>query len=165
MYPCRWLCSAACPARGEEGPKQPPAALILLALRVPLDPQDKPAARKLDRLDHPVRGVGRGGEAARDLLDRLMVSAVDPEPSAAEDGVEPALRLDLDPVPGKACRQGGLMAKRAPALPRQILVERAAERHIEELHSSAHPQDRQIGLEGSLVDGLDGLRIEVGRSP
>jgi hypothetical protein len=70
------------------------------AFRMALDTENEGVALALEALDDPVFGSGGDDEAVGDPADRLMVVGVGPNPTAAEDLMEPGVRFDVDRMGG-----------------------------------------------------------------
>ena len=114
-----------------------------LVLRVPLHPPDEPFVRHPNRLDQAVGGAGHRLQPGRQGLDGLMVPAGDIGLGPAQQGGKGGARQDGHLVGRLVVGRLLLMLDGRGRLAGQILPERAAQSHIEQLDA---PADAQNGL-------------------
>ena len=144
--PSGWLA----PGRGAEGRKQAPRdrALLHLPFRVPLHPErEAPGRLHAHGLDRPILGHRLHDEPWRQSIDTLAMQRVDLDPRGpAQQPLEPAAGGEVHWMGQSIAlrpRLGLVGAVVAPA--RQLvhmLVQAAAQRHVELLDAAADGQER-----------------------
>ena len=111
-------------------------------LRVPLDGVEVPA-RGLHPLHHAVGRRGGDGEPRGRGPDGLVMVAVDGQGFLPQQPLQQRPGLQLHPM-GQLAADGHILgvAQGAGMLGRQILVQRAAEAHVQKLHAPADAEYR-----------------------
>src|SRR5688572_12723093 len=114
---------------------------------MPLDAQDPAAAVKLDRLGHAVGGPTRDDQPAAEAVDRLVVVTAAHVALLLEraGGERAGLEVNLLLVALEGADDPAM--RRRAVLERQVLVEVAAEGHVEDLHSAADTEVRHAALD------------------
>ena len=92
-------------------------------------------ARYLERLDQPVGGRPRSPDAAAQPVDRLVVLGDDARAVAEQPARERAV--------GRGDRVPVAVVERVPAGGREVLVQRAAVQHVQQLGAAADADHRQ----------------------
>ena len=111
---------------------------------MPLDAETEPGPGIPDRLDGAVGGGGAHLQTRAEAVDGLVVVRVDAEQVGVREPVQQRAGSDADGVRrrerarGLAVVEGGEVG--------QMLVQRAAARHVERLHPAADGEHRQIAL-------------------
>src|SRR2546428_9876318 len=140
--PSLWL-----PPRLREATEQRTLAVIL---RMPLHGQHpRLAVRRLGALDHAVGRPGRGAQRRREVADRLMVAAVHGGLQGGDGAMQEGAGLDPQAVARPRVRVIDL----ARPLARPVLVQRPAERDVEDLDAPANRQDREPAGAGGRDQG------------
>ena len=101
---------------------------------------------ELEALDHAVRRVRRHDQPCPDPIGRLVVTGVHVEP-VAEHAAEPRTGLDGHRVAGEGAR-GALVQLAGTGAVTQVLDQRTAEHHVQQLHAPADGEHRQPGVDG-----------------
>src|SRR2546429_1832542 len=118
------------------------------------------AVRSFDALGDAVLRPCRGAERRGELADRLMVAAVDAAAHPPEGVTEQALGLD---APGLAGGRGGVVDRAAPALAREVLVQRSAQGDVQDLDAATDGEDRKPApLRAGDERQLDGITGGIG---
>src|ERR1051326_3587413 len=140
------------PGAGDETLEQPacPWQVGGQLLGMALDGDDQAVVR-LHALDCPVLAGGRLVQPCRQLLDGLVVKAVDPDLVLAGGLAELRGRLNLDGV-GEV-----VAAVLAHVVVIQVLDQRAAHGHVDDLLAAADAEDGQLALPGLLEHPQLGL--------
>src|SRR5205085_1208189 len=97
---------------------------------MPLDgqgPRRRPIA-PLDALDDAVLSPGRRAQSRGHVADRLVVTAVDARGGGPEGAMQQAVRLEAQRVAGGGV---GVIDGASPALAREVLVQRPAQRDVQ----------------------------------
>jgi hypothetical protein len=106
---------------------------------VPLDSEEE-AAWTLNRLDDPIRSSGADNEVRRQVSDDLVVRAGDGHVPRAQNVGEARTRRDRNPVSWLAAPFTRAHVRRVgPLAIGEVLVEGAAQRHVQHLEASADP--------------------------
>ncbi len=138
-------------------------------LGVPLDGHQPRVVGRLHGFDDAVRGRGDDIEARAEVLDRLVMEAGDGD-RASDQLVQPAALRERDVV-GREVPRGALRVLDGVGyLARDVLVEGAAVRDVDELDAAADREDRDapaLGLreQRQLVGvavGRGGVELRVG---
>ena len=133
------------------------------ALGMPLDAHDDALARLLDRLDSAVLGPGRSRKVGAEHVHGLVVERIDLELWPAQGGPQPAAGGRLHVVGGDAAVRGLAMLEAVADDVREVLVKRSAAGDVEQLHSPADAQDREVPPVGGADEGeLDGIHAGLG---
>src|SRR5713226_10236615 len=135
--PCGFLVAAACPRDEALEEMARPGQVGCELLRMTLHCNDKPVVR-LDAFDRAVLAGGGLLEPISQVLDRLVVQAVDPD--LVLTGCSPQLRrrIDLDRVREVTAPQ------RAHLVTLQMLNQRAAHGDVDHLLAAADAQHREV---------------------
>ena len=115
---------------------------------MPLQPQAEPPVGMLDALDHPVRGQRVHPSAPR-IAHRLVVRRVHLHAPGADDPRQQRVRLDAHRMAGFVAGIGLLVRQRALDAVRDVLDQRAAQCHRQQLLSAADAEDRHVALQGA----------------
>src|SRR5690606_17152313 len=107
---------------------------------MPLDCQEKRAVLRLQRFHHSIPAPGRDDQSRGWFLYRLVVKGVRPNPLPFYYSRQEGSFLHPHPVADLFRRR--LLPVGDPELCREILVQTAAKRHIDNLQPSADPKDR-----------------------
>src|SRR3989442_5631455 len=126
---------------------------------MPLDAQSPGGpVHGVDAFDQAVVGPGRGAEGGCEIADRLVVPGIHRRRSRPQRALEQRTGLDREPVPGPGV---GVIEGSGP-LARQVLVQRAAERDVEDLDAAADREDRQPALARARDQGeLDRVALGI----
>jgi hypothetical protein len=104
-------------------------------------------ARHLDALDDAVRRPRHLAQPIAQALDRLVMHTVHLDLARVENPSQPrALAHDLDSVRGLIARRLLTVRQRVRPLARNVLHERAAERHVQHLDAAADREQRHLIL-------------------
>src|SRR5207302_1046619 len=136
--------------------------VLRVVLRMPLDgqgPRRRPIA-PLDALDDAVLRPGRRPQSRGQLADRLVVAAVDARRGGPEGAMQQAVRLDAQLVAGGGV---GVIDGAPPALAREVLIQRPAQRDVQDLDAATDGEDREpASLRAGDERQLDGIAAGVG---
>lgn len=111
---------------------------------MPLDGEEKPVARVLDRLDDVVLIARGDDEALAEGGDALIVEGVDPVGLAGEELRQARAGLDADALLREDRADRGRLGVEAG----EVGVERAAEEDVDELLAAADAEDGHAAFEG-----------------
>ena len=126
------------------------AGLRLAPLRVPLHPDHPGVLLRLHRLDQSVLRPHDRSESGSEVVDPLVVEGVDEEVGRAEDLGEARILRHSGRVPPLGDRRILLVDDPLCALRGEVLEERPAQRHVQELDQ----------LERAIIEGA---RVQVTR--
>src|SRR5690606_28187335 len=133
----------------DQRPEQPAlAAYQQQELRVPLHAEQEGVVRVLDRMDDAVEVPAADLQLLAELVDGLVMQAVDLCPFGAEQLGEPATGNDIQ---GLEWQHGAAVGGFA-ALGAQLLVEVAAAAGVEQLGATADAQQGQPVRQGIIDD-------------
>src|SRR5215510_13237555 len=110
-----------------------------------------------DRLDNPIRRARDHAQIASDLIDGLMMRAVDARGFAAGKFGEQRTGLDPDVMRGSINGLPLLVFDGLGQLGRQVLDQRSAARDVEGLHTEANAQHRRRATLGHFEQYQIGL--------
>jgi len=119
--------------------------------RMPLNSKKETGVpNPLDALDDAVVSPGDRPKPLAGLVDGLMMGAIGFNDVRTHHGAKQAARLDPD-------RMGNVIRWDPPSMDqgrlgkgcKDVLVQRAAEGHVDDLTAPANPQDRNVELEGA----------------
>lgn len=116
---------------------------------MPLDADAKDLAGRFDGLDDPVLGDGADPYAQRNVLRRLMMCAVHRQFVGSHDPVKLSPGQNPHDVSGLIAWIGLFMSQRAGNLVRNVLDQRAAERHVQQLLPPTDAEDGQPALQST----------------
>ncbi len=160
--------SRAAAAAAASAPEQ---AQVLAGLRVPLHRHRERVLRRvqLGRLDRAVGGPGGRGQPAAELVDGLVVMGghddrqVVGQVGAVQDRGQPAARRDADLVLPVAAGLGGVAVVADQV--GQVLVQRAAQGHVHDLHAAADARAPAAAAASAARDQgqLGVVAVRVGR--
>ena len=139
--------------RPDKGMKQLSAVFIRPEgeLRVPLDGPHETPVRHVRSLNDPVRSDGHSGPCRRQRFDRLVMIAVDRERTVSQQRCEGRRRERRHGVDRHVIRRTLVMFDRRWMLAWQILIQRPAQRRVDELYAPADPEDGFIMPQCSTV--------------
>ena len=114
---------------------------VVVGFGVPLHADEKRPGRVLDRLDRAVVGPGHGREAGAEAVDPLVMVGRHGPLVPADELVERGWLFDADPVRGEGAGRRIVILVADDV--GQVLDERAAAEHVENLHAPADGEHRQ----------------------
>ena len=127
---------------------------------MPLQAERVARSAPAHRFDDAVGGRQRlDRESAAERLDRLVVDRTDRcAPGPFVEPAQAAARDDLDFMRIAIVRIRVYMAQRAGQLRRDVLIQRAAERNVDELQAAADAEHR-LALDGAFPEQLDLVQV------
>lgn len=132
-----------------------------LILRMPLHAKDKSPVVPLNGFDDAVRGGGGDAQADANLLHRLMMAGVDLRRLRSHDTTEQRTLFDPDRVDGLTAVLIFYDPVRFDGC--EVLEQRAAVMHIQELHPPADCQNRQVAAQSSFDRfPLHAIQLRIG---
>ena len=120
---------------------------------MPLHADTKTLARRLDALDNAVAAARIDHHRAGYLLDRLMVGRIDVHLLGADDIVQLGAGFDGDFVPRLVPGIGLFVLKGPRHFVRDMLDQRAAKHHRQQLLAAADAEHRHVALQRCPRDG------------
>src|ERR1051325_5853470 len=157
--PTRETGTGRSPDRLREPAKQ---RVLRIVFGMPLDGQRPPCrpSHRFDALDDAVlRPRGRAQRRGQ-VTDRLMVAAVYARAHGPEGAMQQGVRLDAQPV---ASGRVGVIDRAPPALAREVLVQGAAQGHVQDLDAATDGEDgKPATLRAGDERELDGIAGGIG---
>ena len=109
-------------------------------LRVPLDAEEESLGRGFNGFNDAVRSPRAGMERRRDGFNGLVMGTVDAHGARLDDPMQEALGSDSYRMTKLRCRSRLAVLQRIRPLRFDVLIQAAAECHIERLHPAADPE-------------------------